>query len=89
MTWTTVLLIAAAWFLVSVVAGLAFAFFFGGMNRIHPDEIDREALRQVRQDAKKAGGRVPPRPAKPRHRAGAAYRPVAVGGAADPHLDDQ
>ena len=50
MTWTTVLFILVAWCLVSVVAGFAFAYFFGGMTRIHPDEVDPERRRRFSSD---------------------------------------
>ena len=51
MSWTTVALIVVAWCVVSVVAGFAFAFFFGGMNRIHPDELDKVRLQEFRRQA--------------------------------------
>ena len=60
MTWTTVLLVVVAWCLVSVVAGFAFVFYFGGMTRIHPDEIGGKHMRRsTRQDEEKSPTRSP------------------------------
>ena len=91
MTWTTVLFILVAWCLVSVVAGFAFAYFFGGMNRIHPNELDPDRLQRFSsaQEQKKVAKRYAKRRVKARAKAGAAYRPLVVGGAPEPPLDDQ
>jgi hypothetical protein len=86
MTWTTVMLILVAWCLVSVVAGFAFAFFFGGLTRIHPDELEKgraEALSRKRPRTE--GHRVKGRG---KARAGATYSPLSVGGAPHPPLED-
>ncbi|MCG6928624.1 MAG: hypothetical protein LJF30_25375 [Acidobacteria bacterium] len=87
MTWTTVALFFVVWCLVSVVAGFAFAFFFGGMNRIHPEELEAGRLRFPRRSDKKTD----PRRARRRVKAGtrAVYRPAAAGGAPDPPLDEK
>lgn len=87
MTWTTVALIFVAWCLVSVVAGLAFAFFFGSMNRIHPKELERDRGRDLEPSREKEAMRFAKRRVKARTRAGATYQPVAAGGAPDPPLE--
>ena len=93
MTWTTVALIILAWCLVSVVVGFAFAYFFGGMNRIHPGELDPGRLQRFsadqQQKPEKVSRRYAKRRVKARAKAGAPYRPLVAGGAPGPPLDDQ
>ena len=88
MSWTTLALILVAWCLVSVVAGFAFAFLFGGMNRIHPDELDKERLERFRRDAATAEKALGKRRRKTGVGTRAPYRPLPVGGPADPPMED-
>jgi len=89
MTWTTVALIFIGWCLVSVVAGLTFAYLFGGMTRIHPDELQRDRQRDLGPSQEKVTRQYARRRVKPRTRAAAAYRPAAAGVAPDPPLTDE
>jgi hypothetical protein len=87
MSWTMLALVLVAWCLVSVVAGFAFALFFGGMNRIHPDELDKERLERFRRDTAAAERARGTRRGKGRARA--TYRPLAASGPADAPLDEE
>ncbi len=89
MTWTTVALIFIAWCLVSVVSGFAFAYFFGGMTRIHPDELAGHRAPHLEHGQDKASTRFPRRRVKPRARPANAYPPLAVGGVPDAPVEDR
>jgi hypothetical protein len=86
-SWTTLALVLVAWCLVSVVAGFAFAFFFGGMTRIHPDELEKKRLERFRRDPPTAGKTPARRRGKGRVGARASYDPLLIDGSAHPPLE--